>query len=144
MALGIMYIQGRGVPKSIPEGLKLLRRAAAAEDLCTQNILGFFLMGYGDIPQDLPEAKKWLRIAAEREHYSSQRWLAEIYSGRFGGEADLVESLHWAIIAKEFDPDASGLNLIGELRDKILPKMSPEEIAEAERRAQAWLARHGK
>lgn len=143
--LGVMHLQGSDVPKDIDKGLRLMRRAASKGCVCTQAGLGFnFMMGYFGVSQDLAEAEKWLRMAAEAEYYGPQRWLAEMHSGRFGSEADLVKSLRWAIIAKEFDPDASGLNLIGELRDKILPKMSPEEIAEAERRAQAWLARHGK
>ena len=69
--------------------------------------------------------------------------MAELYSGRFGGEADFVESLRWAIILEAIFPHKQGPDTMGELRDEILPKMSHEQIAEAERRAQAWLERHG-
>lgn len=101
------------------------------------------MVGYY-VPLDLEEPAKWLGIAAEREIYGAQADLARIYSGRFANHADLVESLHWVIITKKFDPYKSGPDLMGELQDEILPRMSREQTAEAERRAQAWLTRHGK
>ncbi len=142
--LGIMNLQGRGVPKDAAEGLRLLRNAARKGNLCAQSILGRFLMMGNYVPQDLEEATKWYRMAAIRKFGSVHRNLAEIYSGRFGGEADFVEALRWAIISDNINYYDSNLKLIGKLRDKILPLMSTGEIAEAERRAHAWLARHGK
>ena len=144
LKLGIMTLQGRGVQKDSAEGLRLLRLAAGRGNLCAQGFLGRMLMTGVYVPQDFDEAAKWFGMAAEREFYSPQRYLAEMYSGRIESLTDLVESLHWAIIAEKFNPYESDPDLIGKLRDEILPKMSSEQIAEAERRAQAWLARHGK
>lgn len=143
--LGIMHLQGSDVPKDIDKGLRLMRRAASKGHVCTQAGLGHHLaMGTYGFPQDLEEAEKWLRMAAEAGQSTAQRLLAELFSGRFGGDADFVESLRWAIIVDTLFPYKQGRGAVGELRDRILPKMSHEEIAEAERRAQTWLARHGK
>ena len=144
-ALGVMHVQGNGVPKDIAEGLRLMRRAAIRGHVCSQAALGVYhMMGYFDVAQDLDKAEKWLRKAAEEEYSVAHRMLAELHSGRFGGEAEFVEALRWAIIREKFHPHDRIPKLIREIRDRILPLMTPQQIAEAERRANDWLARHGK
>lgn len=142
--LGIMTMQGRGVSKDAAEALRLLRLAAGGGDICAQGFLGHMLMVGYYFPLNVDEAVKWMGIAAEQELFSAQADLAQIYSGRFASHTDLVESLHWAIIAKKYYPYESDKDVMGRIRNEILPRMSPEQIAEAERRAKNWLTRHGK
>lgn len=141
-ALGLMFLKGKGLPKDIDKGLRLMRRAANKGRVCTQTGLGYYLLGVSGVPPDLGEAEKWFRRAAEEGHSVAQQFLAELYSGSFGGEADRVEALRWTIVRDEFHPGQRIPDIIRKIRDRILPSMSAEDIAEAERRAQAWLARH--
>ena len=142
--LGIMTMQGRGVPKDAAESLRLLRLAAGKGEICAQGVLGHMLMVGYYFPLNVDEAMKWLGTAAERELFSAHADLAQIYSGRFASHTDMVKSLYWVFIAEKYYPYKSDLDIMGHIRDEILPRMSTEEIAEAERRARDWLARHDK
>ena len=141
--LGIMTMQGRGVSKDAAEALRLLRLAASGGDICAHGVLGHMLMVGYYFPLNVDEAVKWLSIAAEQELFGAPADLAQIYSGRFASHTDLVESLHWAIIAEKYYPYESDEETMGHIRNEILPRMSREQIAEAERRARDRLARHG-
>lgn len=142
-SLGVMHVQGSGIPKDIDKGLRLMRRAANQGDVCAQAGVGYYHMtGYFDVPYDFDKAAKWLGMAAEAEYSGAQRYLAELYSGRFGGDADYVESLRWAIITGTFDTSEQGRKILDRLRDSLKRHMSRKQIAEARRRAKAWLEDH--
>lgn len=144
-ALGIMYLQGRGraLPRNTQIGLDLLRLAANEGWPCTPSVLGFYLtIGLFDVPQDFEEGAMWLRVSAEHDDDFAQWLLADLYSGNTRAKADHIKSLKWVIIAEQ--NSSSNLGRIRKIREGLIPQMSADQIAEAARRAQAWLARHGK
>jgi len=64
--LGGVYINGRGVTKSVHEGLKWYRKSADQGYVKAQNVLGWtYGQGLG-VPVDHEESIKWLRKAAKQ------------------------------------------------------------------------------
>ncbi len=121
----------------------MLRLAAYMGWHCTPTVLGFYLtMGLFDVPQDFGEAMKWLRVGAELKDDFAQQQLADLYAGGLGAPVDRIEAMKWVIIA-EHNP-SSNRRRIREIRVRLFPRMSSEQIAEAERRARDWLSRYGK
>lgn len=77
--IGLMYVQGRGVPKNAAEAVTWLRRAADGGDPIAQYNLAL-LYGRGDgIPKDDNEAVRWLRAAAEKNVIPALLDLANFY-----------------------------------------------------------------
>lgn len=87
-------------------------------------------------PQDYTEAEKWYRKAANLELHAGMEALGIIYQLGQGVEQDRVEAQTWYYIAQELSPKFEGF------LTKVNAKyMSDAELAEARKRADAWLAR---
>jgi TPR repeat protein len=106
--LGIMYLEGDGVPKNDAEAVKWFRMAAEQGDagsrfgvVTAQFYLGIMYVNGWGVPQDFPEAVKWYRMAAEQGHALSQYALGILYrAGAFGVvPQDLVQAYAWFNIA---------------------------------------------
>ena len=64
--LGNCYLEGIGVPKDIPDGVKFTRKAAEEGFGQAQNALGLcYLKGTG-VPKDNVQAYKWFALAAAK------------------------------------------------------------------------------
>jgi TPR repeat protein len=62
--LGILYLDGRGVPRSPQEALKLFQQAAKlGQSLAMNNIGSMYENGTG-VPRDRNEAARWYRQGA--------------------------------------------------------------------------------
>lgn len=81
---------------------------------------------------DYPQAMQWLRMTAEEGHWVSQVFLALAYEGGKGVQKSYIEAYKWLVLAASKDDRASSL------RFGLALQMSAAEIAEGERRAQAW------
>ena len=78
--LGLMYVEGRGVPQDNTEAVKWYRLAAEQGDAGAQYNLGVsYDIGEG-VPQDYAEAAKWYRVAAEQEYAGAQNALNQLQS----------------------------------------------------------------
>jgi TPR repeat protein len=65
VSLGIMYLEGEGVPKDYAEAFKWFRKAADQGDANAQSLLGgMYDEGLG-VPQSYVEAVKWYRRSAD-------------------------------------------------------------------------------
>ena len=62
-SLGVMYNNGRGVPRSYPEAAKWFRRAAEQGQAGAQYDLGVLYAKGQGVPEDSAEAAKWFRRA---------------------------------------------------------------------------------
>ena len=90
------------------------------------------------VVQHYKEAVKWYRKAAEQGDTIAQESLAAMYSSGNGIPKDSIEALKWlSLAATNGDSDAA------EKRDFLVMKMSPEEIAEAQKRAREWKPKKG-
>ncbi len=101
--------------------------------LPAMNILGrIYALGAG-VPQDYAEALKWLRKAAEQGFALSQIYLGDMYNKGQGVPQDYVEAHKWMnLAAAQGDKDAA------KSRDAFARKMTPAQIAEAQRLAREW------
>ena len=74
--LGLMYVNGNGVPQNYREASKWYRKAAIRGNAAAQRNLGLMLGEGLGVPQDYVEAFKWLRRAAEQNDAAAQTSLA--------------------------------------------------------------------
>jgi TPR repeat protein len=156
--LGSMYGHGDGVPKDAAESLKWLRRAAEQGDALGQTSLGInYEMGEG-VPRDYAEGVKWLRKGAEQGNVMSQFWLSFMYENGSGGvPQDYVLAYMWFILgaahaeasvaemAHRYSLDLPKAPMpvldFTKERGELTAKMTPEQIAEAQRLAREWKPR---
>ncbi len=82
------------------------------------------------VPQDDAVAMKWYRLAADQGFASAQFNLGGMYGNGQGVPQDYVTAHMWANIARSKGDGDSGNS-----RDAIAKSMTPEQIAEAQRRA---------
>ena len=137
-ALGVMYANGQGVPQDYTEAVKWYRRAAEQGDAMAQYNLGVMYDNGQGVPQDYTEAVKWYRKAAEQGEAQAQVNLGVMYYNGHGVPQDYVLAHMWFNLA--FSPASKGeeREMAGENRDIVASKMTPAQIAEAERLAREW------
>ena len=80
------------------------------------------------------EAARWYHKAAEQGHIDAQFNLGAMYTNGEGVAQDYVQAHKWFNIAS-----ALGNHFAGESRQEIETKMTPQQIAEAQREATKWL-----
>ncbi len=89
-------------------------------------------MGRG-VPQDYREAAKWYRKAADQGDALSQTFLGLMYRHGQGVAQDYVQALMWYNLAA-----AQGEKRARKWRVNLTEKMTPAQIAEAQRLAREW------
>ncbi len=122
--------------------IKELRPLAEQGDALAQVTLGgMYQLGEG-VRQDYVEATKWYRLAAEQGDGNGQVNLSNMLGS--GLTPDYVEAHMWASLAAE-DSALEGIAVQDFIRDWALSnreafegKMTPEQIAEAQRLAREW------
>ncbi len=108
-------------------------KAAEQGDANIQVQLGaMYLLGQG-VPQDTAKALAWYRKAAEQGHANAQYDLGLMYSEGKSVPQDYVKAHKWFSLAA-----AQGVRMATEFRKDITPKMTPAQIAEAQRLAREW------
>ena len=98
--------------------------------------LGFlYRTGWG-VPRDYGEAFKWFHRAADQGHTYAQTNLGFMYRDGEGVQQDHVRAYMWFSLASS----SSGppLAYSAEHRDSVVKKMSPAQIAEAQKLAREW------
>ena len=135
--LGMMYGDGRGVPRDEKKAIKWLLKAAEQRSVGAQRLLGaIFYYGWG--VQDYTEAAKWYKKAAEQGDRDAQNILGAMYERGKGIPKDFVEAYKWFSISGEGDID-NGTNEYGrKYREMIGKRMTPDQITEAQRLAKWW------
>jgi hypothetical protein len=131
--LGRMYVTGQGVPLDYGEAMRWYRKAAEHGSAEGTGLLGaLYLYGNG-VPQDVAQALKLLHQAAERGDVRAKYTLANMYQYGRGVPQDYVLAhMWWNLLA------AQGFLPAQQLRDQLASKMTPEQIAEAQRLAREW------
>ena len=139
--LGGMYVTGVGVPPDDAEAVAWYRRAAEQGDARAQCNLGaMYAEGLG-VPPDAAEAVAWYRRAAEQGHVRAQHNLAGMYAEGLGVPPDAVEAVMWLTIAAARSTGAEREQNVT-ARAAVAGRMTPTDVREAKRRAQAWHAAH--
>ena len=137
-ALGVMYSKGRGVPQNHAEAVKWWRLAAEQGKADAQLGLGaMYFYGRG-APQDYAEAVKWYRLAAEQGQADAQIALGFMYYFGHGVPQDYVQAHMWYSLAAERSSPGEDRDQLISYRDEVEAKMSPDQVAEAQRLAREW------
>ena len=116
-----------------------LRTRAEQGDAEGQVLLGVRYRDGTGVPQDAVEAVRWYRLAAEQGYAFGQNNLALMYDTGEGVPQDDVQAHMWFNLA-------ASLRLTGGFgvrnRDRVAGRMTPTQIAEAQRLAREWNTAH--
>ena len=128
LRLGGLYEYGARVPEDDAEAVKWYRRAAEQGEALAQLNLGLmYALGEG-VPEDDAEAVKWYRKAAEQGNAMAQTNLGFMYGKGEGVLEDYVRAYAWYNLAA-----AQGNETARENKDKLRPRMTAEQVAEAQK-----------
>ena len=135
-ALGELYEAGQGVPCDEAQAAQWYRRAAEQGQVVGQYSLAvLYVMGKG-VPRDIAEAVKWYRQAADQGNALAQYNLGRRHCEGDGVPKDPVEAYKWLKLAA-----AQGLPDAAQALDELKRSMTREQVAEGQRRADAFAAR---
>jgi TPR repeat protein len=116
------------------EHVHCLRQEADQGSIISQVLLGhFYKLGDKGVPQDFAEAAKWYRLAADQGAAGAQYMLGSMYALSEGVPLDLVRAHMWLNLAA-----SQGYEEAVEGRELIAKKMTPAQIAEAQKLARDW------
>ena len=130
--LGLMYDHGEGVARDYAEAVKLYRKSAEQGFMFAQYFLGVHYLRKA-VPRDYAEAAKWMRKAAEQGNATAQIQLGVMYQEGIGVPRDYAGAYMWFSLAA-----AKGHEDARKALDAIRPVMTPDQIAEAQKRTAAW------
>ena len=96
------------------------------------------------MPQDEAEAVRWFRLAAEQGHADAQFALAVGFAEGLGASQDDVQAYLWYTVAYVTYRAGEEREMAVEYRDVVAERMTPEQIAEAQRLAREWDAAYSR
>ena len=135
--LGLTYERGEGVSQDQTEAILWFRLAAEQGVAEAQYKLGHrFAEGYG-VPQGYAEAVKWYQAASEQGLAAAQIRLGLLHANGEGVPKDFVQAYKW------FELTIADIQFVNRARamrgrDEIAKRMTPEQVAEAQRLASDW------
>lgn len=131
------YAEGAGVPKDKALEVEWERKAAEQDHL---EALGSYairlVLTHDGVKGDFWKGYSHLYRAGAMGHPPAQRVLGLLYGRGTGVKKDIVMSLIWLDVAV-----MAGDERAKELREGVLKEAAPQQVAEASRRAAAWLKR---
>lgn len=139
--MGYMYLNGFGVEKNGGEAVRWFFRSADNGNPKAQAMLAdLYFHGESGLSRNLALSAKWDRRAADQGYPDAEYDLGALYANGFGVPKDEVEAMKWSILAiSHYAPsETEGRRLATVNRDSQAAHLSPDEIAEAERRAREW------
>ena len=115
-----------------------LQAKAEQGDADAQITLGVcYAKGLG-VPQDFAEALKWYRLAAGQGHAEAQFNLGVMYHTGKGVPQDYVEAHKWFNLSAARATNKDTRENAAGARDSVASKMTPDQIAEAQKLAREW------
>ena len=120
------------------------RQKGAGHDAFAQFSLGVAYGSGRGVPQDDAEAARWYRLAADQGNTDAQSDLGVMYANGDGVPQDDVQTHMWLNLAASGAPreprvlrDTAVRN-----RDLVAGRMTPDQLADAQRLAREWDAGH--
>ena len=142
VALGRMYMDGRGVPLDVSQGVMWLGKAADQGHPYAQYILGVLYSNGSIVPKDERKALSWFSKAATQGNVSAQVLLGGIYaSGGLGVTKSAITAYIWwsaAAVGANASKDAELAALVTKQRDTLATTMSAAQITEANKLAKQY------
>jgi TPR repeat protein len=138
--LGLMYGLGRGVPQDHAAAVSWYRKAAEQSYAGGQYNLGVMYERAQGVPQDYAAAVSWYRKAAEQGHARAQHNLGVMYVHGRGVPLDYVQACKWFNLASSRSDasDKESRDSAVRNRDIVAAKMTPAQIAAAQKLAREW------
>ncbi len=131
--LGLMYERGHGVTQDHAVAVSWFRKAADQGFAAAQLSLGVLYENGLGVPQDFTTAVSWYRKAADQGNTAAQLNLGIMYDNGWGVAQNYVIAHMWfSLAAATGDRDAA------RSRDIAAAKMTPAQLAEAQRLAREW------
>ena len=135
--LGNKYKFGLGVARDDKEANKWIRLAAEQGYARAQYVLGNKYKFGRDVAQDGNVAAMWYRLAAEQGYPYAQFNLGFMYTkGQAVPQDYVMANMYWNIAG------ASGYDSAVKNRGIIEKKMTPSQVAEAQKLAREWVKTH--
>jgi len=129
--LGFLYDNGQGVSQDYAQARQWYEKAAIQGNANAQaNIGRMYANGQGG-PQDYALARQWYAKAIAQGNASAQFYLGWMHTYGQGGPQDFVQGYLWLSMAA-----LQGNNHAAQERDKLVTKMTPAQLSEAQRLAQ--------
>ena len=141
--LGVRYAKGQGVPQDYVKARLWYEQAAAQGRAEAQFNLGqMYAEGQG-VSQDYAKARQWYEQAAAQGRAEAQFNLGVLYYNGQGVPRDNVQSyMWWSLVAGR--SMGNDQKLAAEYRDEVAQRMTPEQIAKAQRLSQQCQAQQFK
>jgi uncharacterized protein len=136
--LGLLFDTGRGVKESTVEAAKWFRKAAEQDDPQAQFTLGYLYQDGRGVEKNGNEALKWYRKSADQGHAIALFALGLCYRGCVGVSNDAVQTHMWLDLAHARLTPGNMRDAAARIRDKVAVRMTPSQIAEAQKLAQEW------
>ena len=140
--IGILHLQGRGVPRDHAKAADWFARAAAQGYGEAAYRLGvMYAFGHG-FAEDRARAARHFEAAANLGHVKAQLEMSQRHYLGVGLPFDTVRAYMWASVAEKFAVGGHDLYSAEGSRETMAELMTPAQLAEAQELARAWLARH--
>ena len=136
--MGQLYDFGFGVTQEDGEALAWYRKAADHGSAAGQREVGDFYQKGRGVPADPAEAARWYRRAADGDDIRAQSQLGQMFFSGNGVPLDYVSAYVWFSLAAGQAPLVDNRKGLLELRNIAAVRMTPEQAADAARRAAAW------
>ncbi len=137
--LGYMYVKGLGVSQNYKTAVKWYTLAAEQGNAAAEHNLGFMYHQGQGVPRNYKTAVKWYTLAAEKGIADAQHNLSTMYAAGLGVKVNWVYAHMWINLAA-----SNGSMNATELREIAEKRMTSDQIAEAQRLAREWKAKHTK
>ena len=136
--LGVLLETGApGVTRDLAAAANWYGKAADQGLYLAQYRLGVLYEQGRGVTRNTRAAAAWYRKAADRDHPEAQLALGALYAAR-GELSDIVEAHKWLnLAASRWKSEALRVKAVTQ-RDTLAASMTPEQLAEASRRAIAW------
>lgn len=143
--VGVMFEKGRGVQPDYAEAVRWYQKAAALDYAPAEYNLGVMYDKARGVTLDYGQAMQWYRKAAVQDYAPALYNLGLLYYYGQGIPVNYVQAYLWVTLAIN-SSSASPLKSISDeqkkftgMRDQIAAKMTPEQIAEAQKLAAAGI-----
>src|SRR5512146_950160 len=131
--LGLLYHEGTGVPQDYRQAKQWFEMAAKQEHAGAQVNLGTLYLQGNEAPQSDQMALFWFRLAAGQGDAMAFTKLGLMYAQAQGVPQDFIQAHMWYNLA-----GANGEWKAAEARDSLAKRMTPAQIAEAQKLAREW------
>ncbi len=139
--LARIYDEGDGVKQDTAEALRWYRKSAEQGLPIAQVRLGAMYYNGDGVPQDAREGVRWWREAAVGGSNLAKFNLGNAYYQGAGVQQDYVQAYMWMDLTASHADRAGDKALAGlavRSREAIAGKLTPEQIAEAQRLSREW------